>query len=584
MLVIAVDQISVSDISCDDDPSDKNNSGIRLICDESVRFTHAFTTSTLSNPAIASILTGLYPYQHGVHANGNFFLTPENQLLSEGLLSEKKIRTSFFSGGAPVWRKSGFHQGFEVFEDNVIPSLRNIHRPFSINADMFLQWVSLLPNQSYFSIIYVPDLAFLNTESVNEWGENRNLTYESQFEEFDQRLFHLFSQMKKMKTWENTTIVFVGLQGRNDEARPTEAINMNLNWETTQVPLLIKPWRRAGEVPNKFKIDQNISLADLGKTLFDLWDLPIKDAKGAFKDTQISFINLLQTQNPRIAQVDTDRVIPIESGWASWRKIAPLRWAFRKGHYLYLHNKKPLLYNTLTDRMETSPIASSEDSRVLMDFRKEISYFEEEEWSPLPRALLKKINLPYMLWAQNTANLQLLGALRELEKFEPGNLELLNWIAASALEGKDWTTLLRAGTSLKNSTMMEVAFKNLNQKWNLVNQDRCLKLLLLREKSPELFKKCDDVTFLDFVYWQKSDTFGLKKENQRSRFIREYRQQLVDQKIARFYLATHQIWDINPEFEFKPSRTDLVLSFSENQKLLNQIMHESNSNLNSENF
>src|SRR5512142_680510 len=41
---------------------------------EGVRFASAFSPAPLTLPAHASILTGLYPFAHGVRNNGNFYL------------------------------------------------------------------------------------------------------------------------------------------------------------------------------------------------------------------------------------------------------------------------------------------------------------------------------------------------------------------------------------------------------------------------------------------------------------------------------------------------------------------------------
>ena len=67
MLVIAVDELTATDVICSQDDSPR--SGFQLLCNESVRFTHAFTPSTLTVPALASLLTGHYPIQHRVRHN-----------------------------------------------------------------------------------------------------------------------------------------------------------------------------------------------------------------------------------------------------------------------------------------------------------------------------------------------------------------------------------------------------------------------------------------------------------------------------------------------------------------------------------
>src|SRR5690606_23654454 len=81
VLVIAVDELTFMDITCRQDDAEK--SGFQLFCNESVRFTHAFTPSTLAVPALSSVLTGLYPLQHKVRHNGGPGLAAEFETVAE---------------------------------------------------------------------------------------------------------------------------------------------------------------------------------------------------------------------------------------------------------------------------------------------------------------------------------------------------------------------------------------------------------------------------------------------------------------------------------------------------------------------
>src|SRR5690606_10347070 len=113
ILVIAVDSLSSDFITCFDE-TESLNSGFATLCSESVRFTHAFTTSTMSVAALSSVLTAQYPYETSVFNNGSNYLLNEFETIAEVAIS-KGYRTSLFSGGAPVFRKTGLGQGFEVF-------------------------------------------------------------------------------------------------------------------------------------------------------------------------------------------------------------------------------------------------------------------------------------------------------------------------------------------------------------------------------------------------------------------------------------------------------------------------------------
>ncbi|MGZ5280516.1 MAG: sulfatase-like hydrolase/transferase, partial [Pseudobdellovibrionaceae bacterium] len=269
-IVIAVDQLGVNQINCHEEDPDLTRSGIALLCQESVRFTHAYTTSLLSGPALTSVLTGQYPFQHGLRGNKKNFLSSNTVTLAE-VAQRQQVATSFFSGGAPILRKLNLQQGFEVFDDHFAPSIKRLHRPFSKLQKLFENWLLDIQGRSFLSVFYVPDLAMIQTATQNDLGELRNLSYDSQLEEFDESLFHFIQNLKQRKIWDSTMIVLVGLNGPETDERTDELFNTNLYSERTQVALLIKPAQKPRDEGLNWSFDSNVNLADIGVTLLDLY-------------------------------------------------------------------------------------------------------------------------------------------------------------------------------------------------------------------------------------------------------------------------------------------------------------------------
>jgi arylsulfatase A-like enzyme len=83
---------------------------------EGTLFEQAFSTSSYTLPSHASIVTGLYPYQHGVEW-GSSHHWARHATLPE-LLQPRGYRTGAFSGNT-FWftREHGFGQGFHHFDD-----------------------------------------------------------------------------------------------------------------------------------------------------------------------------------------------------------------------------------------------------------------------------------------------------------------------------------------------------------------------------------------------------------------------------------------------------------------------------------
>ena len=160
-LIIAVDRLGFDTMTCDETfLSERDLDGFLSFCDQSVRFTHAFTSSTLAVPAISTLLTGLYPMEHKVRDNGNKPLSAQLETVAE-VAYRKDYRTSFFSGGAPVLRKSGLAQGFHRFDDNIDPNWTSWFRSATDVARLFMDWHQREGNfTKFFSFLYFGDLQF----------------------------------------------------------------------------------------------------------------------------------------------------------------------------------------------------------------------------------------------------------------------------------------------------------------------------------------------------------------------------------------------------------------------------------------
>jgi len=77
-------------------------------------FTHAHNVVTL--PSHTNILTGLYPYQHGVRENAGFRLRPDVETLAT-LLRAKGYATGAFVGAFVLDARYGLSRGFDVYEE-----------------------------------------------------------------------------------------------------------------------------------------------------------------------------------------------------------------------------------------------------------------------------------------------------------------------------------------------------------------------------------------------------------------------------------------------------------------------------------
>jgi arylsulfatase A-like enzyme/Tfp pilus assembly protein PilF len=84
---------------------------------EGVMFANAHAHNVVTLPSHVNILTGLYPYQHGVHDNAGFKLDPKHETVAT-VLRRNGYATGAFVGAFPLDSRFGLNQGFDVYDDN----------------------------------------------------------------------------------------------------------------------------------------------------------------------------------------------------------------------------------------------------------------------------------------------------------------------------------------------------------------------------------------------------------------------------------------------------------------------------------
>ncbi len=344
VLILAFDRLPNDTVTCSDERTNEN-SGFAMLCKESIRFTHAYTTSLQPAAAMGSLLSGQYPHQHKLHRSYDR-ISEKIQLISE-IAYLKKYRTSFFSGSPHILKKTGLSKFFETFDDLGPITEKNYSKDFKSQISAFLEWYFEDP-KPFFSVIYNSDLEFLKIDESN------------QFEKLDDKLAVFFQQLKTENIWDSTTIVLVGLNGVNKFQRLNETAFQNLHSENTQVVTLVKLPRAKGDEGVYWKNDTVIQLADVGLMLKN--SLATKTEIQNLDDFLFPILNLNSILTLKSDNVPTLRQILIEAPNTWTKQLSSIQYAVLQNHELYLDGAEPALFNTLLDRMETTNLYSAKKS------------------------------------------------------------------------------------------------------------------------------------------------------------------------------------------------------------------------------
>ncbi|MDE3154562.1 MAG: tetratricopeptide repeat protein [Acidobacteriota bacterium] len=115
VLLITLDTLRADALSCYGGPAHTPN--LDRLARDGVRFDFAHAQAVLTLPSHTSILTGLYPFQHGVRDNSGFRLAAGTPTMAT-ILQSDGWATGAFVSGFPLNARFGLNAGFTVYNDD----------------------------------------------------------------------------------------------------------------------------------------------------------------------------------------------------------------------------------------------------------------------------------------------------------------------------------------------------------------------------------------------------------------------------------------------------------------------------------
>ena len=113
VLLITIDTLRGDALGCDGGPA--RTPVIDALAGAGLRFSFAHAHAVVTLPSHASILTGLYPYQHGYRENAGYRLTPGTETLATWLKASG-FETGAFVAAFPLDARFGLTPGFDVYD------------------------------------------------------------------------------------------------------------------------------------------------------------------------------------------------------------------------------------------------------------------------------------------------------------------------------------------------------------------------------------------------------------------------------------------------------------------------------------
>jgi hypothetical protein len=561
------------------------------ICNESVRFTHAYTSSTLVNPALASLLTGLYPAESGVHRNdaGRY---EENVKTVSRFAHEQGLESLFVSGGVPVLRKSAVSRGFDFFDDSVRAG-GSFYRPADEVVKRFL---SLLAVRSagapFFGVLHFADREFSEVPSLktnqNEKREGQEI---GKLQEIDDAIGVLRAYFQKIHIWDKITVVVVGLQGSEKSEHGALSKGINLYDESVRVPLLIKPSRKTSDHPVSWKIDSPVSLVDVGGTLFKILgsdDYPISKLPFRNLMTLVEGHSVILKEVPLFSETD----LP------AWRGWGPRLVSMRLGEWNYMLVPEAKLFNTFTDRNELHSVGPTESpfyyelQKIWLGFR---PFFEARIESGkyfLPVSVSEKLRVAKTVFSHDASIADKISELDILRLRRPQDWQIVQWEFSIILEKQDWPEMKRFLKKLHPTTSEarhEFMLWNdfISLKLRLVHLEmasdpelECLYLAVALKRFSiaeleqyQIHHQCSDTEIHAWVTAYVSSK--LKRTREATSFFETAKalsEKRLEQTIfAKLFWVGGATWDYKDVLPGGPSHFDLFLALVSNTDFLNFV-------------
>jgi arylsulfatase A-like enzyme len=325
---------------------------------QGVRYLRCYSPVPLTLPSHASILTGLLPPRHGVHANGTQLLADEAVTLAERL-RERGHATGAVIGAFVLDGRFGLAQGFEHYDDDLAegasPSrFGYTERDARRVTDRALRWLERHAGGRFFLWVHYFDPHAPYAPPGYDGTLPVHLPYDAELEFVDRELARLLAELDRSGAAARTLVVATADHG---EAllEHGEATHGLFAYEATlRVPLLVRfpDARAAGHI-----VEQPVSLVDLVPSIL-LWlgapvpadldgePLPLRDATPGADPRALYF------ENEGPAQL---------FGWS------PL-WGIVLGDRKFIQAPRPELYDLRADPAEARDLYREDaESRRMAD-------------------------------------------------------------------------------------------------------------------------------------------------------------------------------------------------------------------------
>jgi len=322
-----------------------------------VKFNRAYCNVPLTLPSHATILTGLYPPEHGCRVNGAHALDEEISTLAE-VFKDHGYQTAAFVAAFVLDRKFGLDRGFETYDDYEVPTSEDIYddnvmyryRRGDKVTDAALSWLRRNYRKPFFCWVHYFDPHRPYYFKPSSSPEDLTAPYDAEVAFMDRQVGRLIYFMKEKNLLANTVIVAVGDHGEGLGEHGEEEHGLLLYDSSMRVPLLIS---RPGHMPESEEAAASVSTVDILPSILDLFGFKLPS-----RVSGRSFEAALEGKSIPDEAVYLETEFPLtEYGWSPLRGVVTTEWK-------YVLAPREELYDLKSDPGELDNLADAMPDRA----------------------------------------------------------------------------------------------------------------------------------------------------------------------------------------------------------------------------
>ena len=326
---------------------------INKFAEEGILFSNATSAAPVTLPSHSSIMTGLYPINHGARDNSIYELSDENTTLAE-VFKENGFNTAAVVSTFILDSQYKINQGFDFYNDRFLnPEQKGrlpVQRKGIETASIAVDWLKENAQKKPFFMwvhFYDPHADYNPPEPFKTaYYDN---PYYGEIAYTDMCIGIILKELRKQNIYDNTLIILTGDHGESFGEHGEQTHGLFVYDGTLHVPLIISNTKMAEKGK---KVDSQVRLVDMFPTALELMGIQYKNntdgtsLAGVFKGKQIE-------EDPSYCEAE----IPKSFYWNALKGI-------RFDGWKYIFAKNAELYNLKDDPGESKNLIEKEGSRA----------------------------------------------------------------------------------------------------------------------------------------------------------------------------------------------------------------------------